>query len=167
MKPIDISPEDMKTVRAFGSRVRWTARGSSDLDLVLMTEDSIDAGSMADLREAFTESDLPFKVDIVDWATTSGEFRRVIEEECEVLQVGDVRGGRGEWLFVKLDDVIAVNPVRLLLKGDGFGLYPDATTRSRKPSGQHFEPEAVQGIRHSFSKRRYFVCSHNTMFREW
>ncbi|MEA2046670.1 MAG: nucleotidyltransferase domain-containing protein [Euryarchaeota archaeon] len=104
MKPIDISPEDLKTVRAilrrhlpdievraFGSRVRWTARGSSDLDLVLMTEDAIDAGSMADLREAFVESDLSFKVDLVDWATTSDEFRRVIEEECEVVQEANMK----------------------------------------------------------------------------
>jgi len=120
MKPIDISPEDLKTVRAilrrylpeievraFGSRVRWTARGSSDLDLVLMTKDAIDAGSMADLREAFVESDLPFKVDLVDWATASDEFRRRIEEECEVVQEAKVKDMSGEWATVKFGDVLS------------------------------------------------------------
>jgi type I restriction enzyme S subunit len=43
---------------------------------------------MADLAEDFTESDLPFKVDLVDWATTSARFRKVIEGERIVVQAG-------------------------------------------------------------------------------
>jgi len=42
--------------------------------------------TMALMKEDFSESDLPFKVDVLDWATTSEEFRRVIENKCEVLQ---------------------------------------------------------------------------------
>lgn len=140
MKPIDISPEDMKTVRAilrrhlpdievraFGSRVRWTARGSSDLDLALMTEDSIDAGSMADLREAFVESDLPFKVDLVDWATTSDEFRRVIEEEWEVVQEAKNVCVGAEWEIKTVEEIsahlprsIAMGPFGSNIKTDNF-----------------------------------------------
>ena len=96
---IDIHPKDLETVQtilaqhvpksevcAFGSRVQWTARKTSDLDLVIMTDTPIDLLTLADLREAFSESDLPFKVDIVDWATTKENFRQLIETKYEVIQ---------------------------------------------------------------------------------
>lgn len=38
------------------------------------------------LAEDFSESDLPWKVDIVDWATTSAAFRKVIEHHKVVVQ---------------------------------------------------------------------------------
>jgi type I restriction enzyme S subunit len=44
----------------------------------------------SDLAEDFTESDLPFKVDLVDWATTSARFRAVIEGERVVVQTASV-----------------------------------------------------------------------------
>lgn len=94
MKPIDIKPKDLETVkkilaahvpeyevRAFGSRVQWTAKDSSDFDLVIMTEKPLPSAKMADLKEAFTESDLPFKVDVVDWAATKDKFRKIIEKQ--------------------------------------------------------------------------------------
>lgn len=40
----------------------------------------------AEIREEFEESDLPFRVDIVDWSTTSPEFRKIIAESKEVVQ---------------------------------------------------------------------------------
>jgi predicted nucleotidyltransferase len=100
---IDIEPRDLATVRAilgrhvpdyevraFGSRVRGTNRRTSDLDLAIMTEAPLDAGRMGALREDFSESDLPFKVDLVDWAATAENFRRLTEERYEVLQRGRV-----------------------------------------------------------------------------
>ena len=99
MRPIDIAPANLETirrilcehtpgleVRVFGSRVSWTARATSDLDLALMTTESLNIGRMAELKAAFTESDLPFRVDIVDWASTSESFRRVIQADHVVLQ---------------------------------------------------------------------------------
>ena len=96
---IDIPPQDLEKVqailakhvpsldvRAFGSRVRGTARRTSDLDLVVMTDKPLDTLTMADLREAFSESDLSFKVDIVDWATTKENFRQIIEQKNEAIQ---------------------------------------------------------------------------------
>lgn len=97
--PIDISPGDLETVReilarhvpehevlAFGSRVNWTARQYSDLDLAVMTEKPLDISRISDLCEAFTQSDLPFKVDIADWADTAENFRKIIEEEHAIVQ---------------------------------------------------------------------------------
>jgi len=73
-------------VRAFGSRVAGTARRLSDLDLAVMTERPLSWSELADLRDAFTESDLPMKVDLIDWATASDEFRRIVEQRFEVVQ---------------------------------------------------------------------------------
>ena len=99
MKPIDIAPADLEImqrilsqyvpsleVRAFGSRVTWNARATSDLDLALFTAKPLDFTLKAELQEAFAQSDLSFRVDIVDWAATSEDFREVIEQECVVLQ---------------------------------------------------------------------------------
>jgi len=40
---------------------------------------------LAVLATAFTESDLPIKVDLLDWNSTNPEFQRRIAEEHEVL----------------------------------------------------------------------------------
>lgn len=90
-KPIEVAPGDLATVLqilrghvpdrqvlAFGSRVSGTAKPFSDLDLVIMGEDPVAPRALAALNEAFDESDLPFKVDVVEWAGTSEPFRAVI-----------------------------------------------------------------------------------------
>ena len=72
-------------VRAFGSRVCWTAKDTSDLDLVVMTDAPLGLARLADLQEAFSESDLPFRVDVLDWAATGVEFREIIEQDYAVI----------------------------------------------------------------------------------
>lgn len=73
-------------VRAFGSRVKQTATTFSDLDLVIMTDEPLSLRLLTQLDNAFSDSDLPWKVDIVDWATTSEEFRAIILQQYEVVQ---------------------------------------------------------------------------------
>lgn len=68
-------------VWAFGSRVKGTAKPYSDLDLAIITEQPLPLDIHADLVNAFSESDLPWKVDIVDWATTSESFRNIIQQQ--------------------------------------------------------------------------------------
>ena len=46
-----------KTVWAYGSRVNWTANQYSDLDLVVFDASTMKLG---ELKEDFTECDLPF-----------------------------------------------------------------------------------------------------------
>lgn len=77
-----------RTVRVFGSRVNGTAKPFSDLDLVVMGDAPLEFRQLAALKDAFAESNLPFRVDIVDWATTSAEFRAIIEERFEVIGEG-------------------------------------------------------------------------------
>lgn len=101
MKPpaLDLRPGEWEIVRdllrrhvpgrevwAFGSRVKGTAKPYSDLDLAILGDQPLPLSARSDLAEAFTESDLPFKVDLVDWATTSARFRTVIEGERVVVQ---------------------------------------------------------------------------------
>ena len=72
------------TVWAYGSRVRWTSRPASDLDLVAFARPEQGA-RVAELREAFEESDLPFSVDLFVWDEISEGFRKHVEAEHLVL----------------------------------------------------------------------------------
>lgn len=72
-------------VRAFGSRQKWTAKDTSDLDLVVVGSQRLPLKTMASLKEAFEESILPMRVDVLDWNAISEEFRRVIETGFEVI----------------------------------------------------------------------------------
>lgn len=74
-----------RTVRAFGSRVQGTAKPFSDLDLAVMGDVPLDFRQLADLIDALAESNLPFRVDVVDWAVTSEAFRGIIEAGYEVV----------------------------------------------------------------------------------
>ena len=98
MHPIDASQGDVadvlrilaehvpdREVWAFGSRIRKATKEFSDLDLAIIGNEPVAAAILADLNEAFRESHLPFKVDVIDWATTSDHFRRIIEEQYVVL----------------------------------------------------------------------------------
>ena len=73
-------------VWAFGSRAKWTAKEYSDLDLCIISKTPLRFSTLGLLEEAFDDSDLPYKVDVVDWATTSESFRKIIEQDKVVVQ---------------------------------------------------------------------------------
>ena len=75
-------------VRAFGSRARGEGRRFSDLDLALMTIRTLEPLERAELREALSESDLPFRVDFLDWSAASLEFRAAIEKDLVSFPMG-------------------------------------------------------------------------------
>ena len=101
---IDITAEQRKTVLSllsghlpdteawvYGSRVRWTSRPESDLDLVVFASPE-QARGVSDLREAFEESNLPFRVDLFVWDEVPESFRERIEQEhVVVLEKGNAR----------------------------------------------------------------------------
>jgi type I restriction enzyme, S subunit len=68
-------------VWAFGSRAKWLAKEYSDLDLCIVGDSALSFRTLGLLEEAFEDSDLPYKVDVVDWATTSESFRKIIERD--------------------------------------------------------------------------------------
>ena len=74
-------------VWAFGSRVTGSHKPYSDLDLALVGDEPISIQTRAMLSEALSNSGLPYKVDIVDWASTSEAFRQIIEKQKLVIQL--------------------------------------------------------------------------------
>ena len=72
-------------VWAFGSRVKGTARPSSDLDLVFFAEEA-DKPLLGSLREALEESLLPFAVDMLVWNDISAAFQAHIQSQFIELQ---------------------------------------------------------------------------------
>lgn len=117
--PVDILPEDLavvwgvleevlpsgSTIWAFGSRARWTTRNGSDLDL------AVDAGRPLTRREAsvlavrFEDSDIPYKVDVVDLHRVSPAFRAVIDRDKVGLPYSPPEdAGGGGWQTVRLGE---------------------------------------------------------------
>jgi type I restriction enzyme S subunit len=65
----------------FGSRATGRARRYSDLDLAIDAGRPLTLDEAAILREAFEESDLPWRVDIIDWRGIDNRFREAIAPE--------------------------------------------------------------------------------------
>ena len=89
---IDIAPEHLETVktilsafvpdcevRAFGSRCYGTARKFSDLDLCVCGNEKLDWKLLATLKDALMDSDLPFRVDLLDYREVPEHFRKNID----------------------------------------------------------------------------------------
>lgn len=77
-------------VWAYGSRVTGSGHEASDLDLVLRNPQNLQevASALSDLKEAFAESNLPIRVDIMDWARIPASFHREIERAHVVVHEG-------------------------------------------------------------------------------
>jgi len=77
-------------VWAYGSRVSGGGHEASDLDLVLRNPHDLqqEIGALYDLKEAFLESNLPIRVDVMDWARIPASFHREIEQAHVVVQEG-------------------------------------------------------------------------------
>jgi type I restriction enzyme S subunit len=46
------------------------------------------------MEEAFSDSDLPYKVDLVDWSAISEEFRQIVAERKVVVQAGQAKAAQ-------------------------------------------------------------------------
>lgn len=83
MTRLVLNPEDLATVKsllkkwvpnsvvmAYGSRVKDTCHAGSDLDLVIKNpiNPDIPTAQLNDLKQSFSDSDLPILVDVMDWA---------------------------------------------------------------------------------------------------
>ena len=73
-------------VRAFGSRVNGPAKDYSDLDLAILGNGKLTRREKMLLREAFEESDLPFRVDVIDYHAVSESFQAIIDNDYSIIQ---------------------------------------------------------------------------------
>ncbi len=60
----------------FGSRAIRKNRNYSDIDLGFVSKSKIPIMVIMDLEEEFDRSNLPFKVDLVDFASVSDDFKK-------------------------------------------------------------------------------------------
>lgn len=81
-----VLPKDAR-VWVFGSRATWTTKRGSDLDLAIDVGSSLTLQERTDLADAFDESDLPYKVDIVDLQTVSEPFKKIIDQSKSELEL--------------------------------------------------------------------------------
>lgn len=101
---LDVTPEQLALIQAvldehlpgvtawaFGSRVSGTAKPHSNLDLAVISEAPVPLWRLGLLEEAFAESDLPFRVDVIDWARTREAFRAVIRRNSVRLADDDAK----------------------------------------------------------------------------
>jgi uncharacterized protein len=105
MAMLDLRPEWLEILRqllalhvpdaevlAYGSRVQGTAHQGSDLDLVVRnpSDNEKPQPNLSSLQQAFSDSNLPILVDVLDWAVIPEGFR------SEILRGGtvQVQGGK-------------------------------------------------------------------------
>lgn len=73
-------PADAK-VGIFGSRTTGKAKEFSDIDLVIDLGKPLPLSISAKLAYDFEESNLPYRVDVVDWHSISDSFRERIAKD--------------------------------------------------------------------------------------
>ncbi len=95
MPHLNLSPNDLAEVKAilkqhvperevwaYGSRVNGKGHDASDLDLVIRNPSELQnpIENLAELKQAFIDSNLPFLVDLMDWSGLPLHFREEIKK---------------------------------------------------------------------------------------
>lgn len=65
-------------IRVFGSRYNGTSKKYSDLDIAIVSDKELDWELISDIKESFQESDITFRVDVLDWNNTEDYFKKII-----------------------------------------------------------------------------------------
>lgn len=65
-------------IRVFGSRYNGTSKKYSDLDIAIVSDKELDWELISDIKESFQDSDITFRVDVLDWNTTEDYFKKII-----------------------------------------------------------------------------------------
>ncbi|MCL2060441.1 MAG: nucleotidyltransferase domain-containing protein [Oscillospiraceae bacterium] len=75
-------------VLAFGSRSKWTNRETSDLDLAIVGKSKTSLHVISNMKYDFMESDLTFRVDVVDYNAVSESFMKIIDNSSKLIYSG-------------------------------------------------------------------------------
>lgn len=101
LQELDLRPQHLALLRellqqhlpqaevwAYGSRVNGDGHDASDLDLVVRQPGNLkrETPEVGGVQEAFAESNLPIRVELVDWARIPASFQREIEQAYVVVQ---------------------------------------------------------------------------------
>ena len=97
---IHIADNEMKTILdilnthgadcdvfVFGSRYNQSPKKFSDLDLAFVKKDGEKLGlsRRSEIEWAFSESDLPYLVDVVDYHACDLTFQKIIDAQCKKI----------------------------------------------------------------------------------
>ncbi|MDR3291994.1 MAG: nucleotidyltransferase domain-containing protein [Methanobrevibacter sp.] len=72
-------------VLVFGSRLKMTHKPFSDLDLAIICKEKLKLRNISDIEYEFSMSNLPYRVDIVDYNRASKEFQKIINNNKEKI----------------------------------------------------------------------------------
>jgi uncharacterized protein len=103
---IDLRPEELAVIQAiltehvpdcdvwaYGSRIKGSSWMYSDLDLAIIGPSKLAPVRIYRLRDAFEESVLDFRVDVLDWHAVSESFQRQMAMPHEVIQSATTGAG--------------------------------------------------------------------------
>lgn len=119
MIKIDVTESEFKIVKGilentlppatkvwvFGSRAKYTTKRGSDLDIAIKNKEHLSPTIMAQLRNKFTDSDLPYTVGVVDTNTIDKDFYNAIKSDCIVFPIDILPQG---WKIKTLDSVCEI-----------------------------------------------------------
>ena len=77
-------------VYAFGSRYKNNNRKFSDFDIAIDTGEKLSFEFLTALKDAFEESDLPYRVDIIDYNNISDKFKNIVDSGNEIIYNANV-----------------------------------------------------------------------------
>ena len=118
---LDIAPRDLDIAlailaehapeceaRVFGSRADGTAREFSDIDIALVGDAPLGRDALGVVKEAFQESDMHIRADVLDWHSLSDSFKEIVSRNYIVIQrPAQARAGLpAGWRETTLGDVV-------------------------------------------------------------
>ncbi len=137
----DIVPPECR-IWVFGSRVKNQVRFNSDLDLALECKDKLPPIILHKLKEAFNDSSLPYRVDVLDINDVSKEFQTIIRQQAITFPlaksvkvpalrfpeyVGNWSSGRLEEFITRVGKPISVEQSKLYreigIRSHGKGIF--------------------------------------------
>lgn len=72
-------------IRVFGSRYKHTNKPYSDVDIAIVGNEKIDMITYSRVKEELEESNVKYRVDLLDWNAIHEDFRKIIEEGYEII----------------------------------------------------------------------------------
>jgi type I restriction enzyme S subunit len=84
---LNVRPDHLAWVQTLLKHLIPTATvWAFDLDLCVDNHQALSFETLAALRDAFAESNVPYKVDVVDWHSVDPAFQALIQKKRVVIQ---------------------------------------------------------------------------------
>ena len=97
------------TVIAFGSRVEFTAKPNSDLDLAIICDKKTAQKAIPRIVDDFQESDIPFNIDILDYNRLPDNIKKNIDKEFVEIYRPEQKKIPAGWTETTIQDVAVIN----------------------------------------------------------